>query len=78
MYGLIFKIFFIAIGAIIILYLAASALRRARRLDTRIQEFKEELEANKNSSAVNPYAALAELYAEEPPRASQSSRRSRR
>jgi hypothetical protein len=66
MYGIIFKLFAITIGLLIVSYLLASALWKARRLDSRIQQFKKEQEeAEKQGRVSNPYAALAELYAED-------------
>jgi hypothetical protein len=68
MLGIIFKLFGIAIGAVIVFYMAAQAFRNARRLDTRIQQFKaEQEELQKQGQPFNPYAALAELYAEQTP-----------
>lgn len=62
---ILIKFFGIGIAVIVIIYMAASALRSARRLDRRIREFKKEQEAlEKERGTVNPYAALAELYAE--------------
>ncbi len=66
MIGIVFKLFGIAISLVIVAYMAAQALRSARRLDTRIQEFKKEQEElQKQGAPFNPYAALAELYAED-------------
>lgn len=68
MFGIIFKLFAIAIGLVIVAYMAAQALRNARRLDARIQQHKDELEElEKQGKPFNPYAALAELYAEQAP-----------
>lgn len=76
MFGLLFKLFGIAIGVVLIAYFAANAFRKARRLDARIQEFKEEQEAlAKQGRTVNPYASLAELYAEQEPPPTRSKRR---
>ena len=62
---ILIKFFGIGIAAVVIIYMAASALRSARRLDRRIREFKKEQEAlEKERGKVNPYAALADLYAD--------------
>ena len=66
MFGIVIKLFAIAIGLVWIVFLAGNALRNARRLDTRIRAFKEEQEAlEKAGGRSDPYAALAELYSEE-------------
>ncbi|HLK55771.1 MAG TPA: hypothetical protein VKU00_04365 [Chthonomonadaceae bacterium] len=66
MFGMLFKLFGFAISLVLLIYLAANAFRKARRLDTRIREFKAEQEAlSKQSGPINPYAALAELYTEQ-------------
>jgi hypothetical protein len=66
MHGFILKFFLIVTGVLLMLYLIGQVARSARRLDRRIQEFKSEQEENEKSGKVlNPYAALAELYAEE-------------
>lgn len=60
-----FKLFGIAIVVVVILYLIAGALRKARRLDRRIAEFKaEQEEAARQGKTIHPYAALAELYSD--------------
>jgi len=74
--GIVFKFFGIATLIIIVVYMAASAFRRARRLDARIREFrKEQDELTRSGRAQDPYAALAEIYAEEEKRAGKGSRR---
>ncbi len=66
MLGIVLKLFGVAIGCVMVAYAAANALRSARRLDKRIAEFKaEQEELQKQGITLNPYAALAELYAEE-------------
>jgi hypothetical protein len=66
MFGIVLKLFAIAVGIVLAAYAAAHALRSARRLDRRIAEFKaEQEEAQQKGGPINPYAALAELYAEE-------------
>lgn len=66
MYGFVIKLCLAAIGTVLIVYMAAQAFRNARRLDKRIQEFKaEQEELEKQGKRLNPYAALAELYAED-------------
>jgi hypothetical protein len=66
MFGMVFKLFAIAIGLVWLVFLAAQAFRNARRLDARIQSFKEEQETlEKRRGPIDPYAALAELTAEE-------------
>ena len=65
MFGIVFKLFGIAIALVVIVYMAAQAFRNARRLDRRVQEFKKEQEElEKRGGPINPYAALAELYSE--------------
>ena len=67
MYGLVFKLFVIAIGVVMIGFAAANVFRNARRLDKRIAEFKaEQEELQQQGIVMNPYAGLAELYSEEP------------
>lgn len=76
MFGVFFKLFGLAAAVVIFVYLAANAFRKARRLDRRIQEFKAEQEAlEKKGGPINPYAALAELYAEKTPDDAQRDRR---
>ena len=56
------------VGAVVcILWIAAQVLRNARRLNAGVRAFKEEQE--KQSGVVDPYAAMASLYApiETPP-----------
>ena len=66
MLGLIFKIFGAAACLVLLVYAAANALRSKRCLDAKIRQFKAEQEAQKNRpGALDPYAALAELYAEQ-------------
>lgn len=65
MFGIVFKLFFFGISSVLLLYLLANVFRNARRLEARIQAFKEEqAELEKRQGPINPYAALAELYAE--------------
>ena len=72
MFGIVFKLFGIAICSVVIVYTAANAFRNARRLDRRITAFKEEQETLKQQGVVlNPYAAMAELYTEESQRATE-------
>ncbi len=49
--------------------LAAGAVWRSkRRLDARLRQFRAEQEAQRNTpGAINPYAALAELYQDDAP-----------
>ncbi len=78
MFGVVFKLFGAAVALIIIVYMAANTFRKARRLDARIAEFKAEQEDLKRRGVpINPYAELADLYAEEkrPPRKSKSEAR---
>lgn len=78
MYVLIAKMFGIAIGLILIVYLVANAFRNGRRLDTRIREFKAEQKSLRESGGpVNPYAELAELYKEQDQSSTQRSQRKR-
>lgn len=79
MFGIIFKLFGLAIGSVIVVYLIAQSLRNARRVDRRIAEFKAEQEALKQQGkALDPYAALAELYAEEAQREAEARRKKRK
>ena len=76
MTGIVLKLFGIAIGVVLVVYAAANALRNARRLDRRIAEFKaEQAELEKQGGPINPYAALAELYAEEARQDAEQTRR---
>ena len=64
--GIVFKLFGIAILAISIVYMIASAFRQSRRLDARIRQLrKEQEEAARSGKVQDPYAALAELYQEQ-------------
>ena len=76
MFGIVFKLLGLAIAILVVVYGIANTFRKARRLDARIQEFKREQEelANRRGPA-NPYADLAELYAEPPRRKSGRDRR---
>lgn len=60
----ILRVAFIAVCAVIALLLLRMVIQSARRLDKRITEFKEELE-NQRQTPINPYLALAELFAED-------------
>ena len=61
--GIVFKMFGIATIIVVIVYMAASAFRRARRLDVRIREFKkEQADLARSGAAQDPYSALAEIY----------------
>jgi hypothetical protein len=63
--GIVFKFFGIATIIVLIVYMAASAFRRARRLEVRIREFREEQdELTRRGIKQDPYAALAEIYAD--------------
>ena len=65
MFGVVFKLFGLALAIILMVYLGANAFRKSRRLDRRIREFKAEQERLKQQGKVlDPYAALAELYTE--------------
>ncbi|HZT43919.1 MAG TPA: hypothetical protein VFA07_17260 [Chthonomonadaceae bacterium] len=78
MLGILFKLFGMAIAIVLIVFLATNNFRSARRLDTRIRQFKKEQEElEKQQGPINPYAALAEVYAEQnsPPARSTKSRR---
>ena len=64
--GFVFKFFAIAVLIISILYIAAGTFRRARRLDARIREFRDEQdELARQGRSQEPYAGLAEIYAEQ-------------
>ncbi len=77
--GLVFKLFGIAIALVIVLYLLANILRSSRRLDRRISDAKKEQEENaKQGKVLDPYAALAELYTDNPAVDSGKQRRKRR
>ncbi len=66
MSGILFKFFGIAVLIIVTLYMIASAFRQSRRLNKRIRAFKEEQEELKRQGKVeDPYAGLAEIYAEQ-------------
>jgi hypothetical protein len=65
MFGVIFKLSGIAIGCVLIVYMAAYSFRNARRLDARIRRFKEEQEEmERQGRTLDPYRAMAEIYAE--------------
>ncbi len=61
---MLIRIPLIAAGLLTSYYLVATVMRSKRRLDRRVEEFREEQESG-NAPPLNPYAALAELYAEE-------------
>lgn len=62
------RLFAIAVGTCLVVFGAAQVFRNARRLNRRISEFKAEQEAlRKQGKVIDPYAALMEIYAEEPP-----------
>ena len=65
MSGIVFKFFGLATLAIVTIYLVAGAFRRGRRLDTRIREFRKEQDGlARQGKSRDPYADLAEIYAE--------------
>ena len=73
-------VLYVGTGCALSVWLWRRAVERARLLDRRIEEFREEQE---NAPPVHPLAALAELYEEErrqeeEARARRRSRRSRR
>jgi hypothetical protein len=64
--GIVFKFFGIAVIVILIVYLAASAFRRSRRLEARIRAFRDEQdELTRGGRVQDPFAALSEIYAED-------------
>ena len=65
------------VGMLVVVWLAAVALRSKRRLDRRVAEFLRKQE--EGSAPVDPYAAIAELYAEDARKStpSQQARKSR-
>ncbi len=66
MTGIVFKLFGIAVLIVSIAYMAASAFRQSRRLDARIRAFKKEQdELARQGKVQDPYAALADVYAEQ-------------
>ena len=65
MSGLILKFFGVAVALLVVFYSVANTFRKARKLDARIEEYKKAQEEKKRNGAVqNPYAELAEIYAE--------------
>ena len=76
---IIFKFFGFAALGLCIVYMAASAFRRSRRLDARIRAFrKEQDELARSGRSVDPYAGLAEIYAEKDRKPSEKERHDRR
>jgi hypothetical protein len=76
MFGIVFKFLGVAIALLVVVFGIADTFRKARRLDARIQEFKrEQEELAKQRGPANPYADLAELYAEPTRRKSGRDRR---
>jgi hypothetical protein len=66
MLGILLEVCGVALGILLVVYMAVQAVHSARRLNARIQEFKaEQEELQKQGKPLNPYAALAELYAED-------------
>jgi flagellar basal body-associated protein FliL len=55
---------YVAVGLAVCAYLIRMVLTSKDRLDQRIEEFRQEQEANQGKT-INPYMALAELYAEQ-------------
>ncbi len=65
MTGIVFKLFGLAVLALTVVYLAASAFRRSRILDARIRAFRaEQDELTRRGRSQDPYAGLAEIYSE--------------
>ncbi|HXG23924.1 MAG TPA: hypothetical protein VNJ09_05160 [Chthonomonadales bacterium] len=58
----ILKIIYLVLGAITTALLVRVVLRSKQRLEKGMEEFQEELE---KKGPMNPYLALAELYAQE-------------
>lgn len=68
MIGIFLRLFAVAAGLCMVAFAIASAFRNARRLNRRIADFKAEQEELRNQGrTLDPYAALMEIYAEEPP-----------
>ncbi len=63
--GLAFKFVGFAACLFAILYMAATAFRNSRKLDSRIKQFKKEQEdLAMRAGPIDPYAALSDLYNE--------------
>lgn len=58
----VLKIVYLVLGAIATALLVRVVMRSKQRLDKGVEEFREELEKN---GPMDPYLALAELYAQE-------------
>ena len=66
MFGVLFKLMFLALGVFLAMFGAGQAFRSARRLDRRIAQFKaEQREREEQGRTLHPYLAMAELYQEE-------------
>ena len=66
MYGYFFKLVLSVTAVLIAVYYAGGAFKNARRLNSRIEELKRDQEKRKKRGEVqDPYAQLAELYAEQ-------------
>jgi hypothetical protein len=61
---IVLKFFFIALAAATLLLLVSLVWRSKRRLDRQVAEWKRTQE-DSGRAAVNPWMALAELYAED-------------
>ena len=73
---MVVKMLYLAIGAVASVALALAVWKNKRRLDRRVEEFRQEMEENQGPP-LNPYLALAELYAEDE-RKNQEARKKRK
>jgi flagellar basal body-associated protein FliL len=77
MNSILLVIVYVAVGLAVCAYLIRMVLNSKDRLDQRIEEFRQEQEANQGK-AFNPYMALAELYAEQEREEAERKKRRRR
>lgn len=77
MNSILLVIVYVAVGLAVCAYLIRMVLNSKDRLDQRIEEFRQEQEANQGKT-INPYMALAELYAEQEREEAERKKRRRR
>lgn len=77
MNSILLVIVYVAVGLAVCAYLIRTVLNSKDRLDRRVEEFRQEQEANQGKT-LNPYMALAELYAEQEREEAERKKRRRR
>jgi flagellar basal body-associated protein FliL len=77
MNNILLVIVYVAVGLAVCAYLIRMVLNSKDRLERRIEEFRQEQEANQGKT-INPYLALAELYAQQEREEAERKQRRRR